>query len=85
MLIKINLLGGIFSVLQRSPLMLELLNRGLWKAALLQLPVQVLDVQGCQLVVRDDGLVGYCGLVFHFNLGHFVFKVLLRRCVEIEQ
>jgi len=49
-----NLLCGIFPILEGPPSLLQPLYGVLAEPLLLQLPVEVLDVERGQLVVRDD-------------------------------
>ena len=50
--IRVNLLSCIFPVLESSPALLEFLDDFFAESPLLQLPVEVFDVEGRQLVIR---------------------------------
>ena len=48
---NVDSLCGVFSVLERPPPLLDLLDDSLLQPPLLQLPVEVLDVEGRELLV----------------------------------
>lgn len=74
-----DLLCRIFSILQGSPSLLQPLDGVLAEALLLQLPVEVLDVEGGQLEVGDDVAEGSLQIkVVEIHLIRVVAAVYIR-------